>query len=724
MATLTGFSCQICRQRKVRCDQISPTCSNCAKASVACEYVAPVRGKRKRIKPVKEGMHAKLERYEKLLKSYGANLEQSQDGDESTDDESVAAPPSKRQSVDTAATSPAFVKDGPSPFEDGNVKIIRKDGSSRYFDSSFWSRADEEFRGDEQTLDDAVKNGIEVGCAGVPRARRVPVGITGHAATDTDGDADLLLGMCAYVQDLATIHPSLEEARLMWDIFLERVDPIIKLIHTTTMWPAIQRTIEQPQSVAKDLEALVFTVYASIVSSMDDDECLSMLKESKAILFKRYRHASRQALINAQFVKTSSLMTLQAYVLYMVGSSGAYQNDSFYVLSGIALRLARRMGLHRDGSTFGFSPFETEMRRRLWWVIVTGDYRASEFAGTKPSMDLIQSDTKGMLNVEDEDLTPDMIEFPPERTGITTGVLQLMRCDLTQFLKSVGPDQPDNFFWDKLTGTALTPEEKDRKIDGLEDLVESKYVRYCDPSNHLHFFASILARSALCKIRLFAHNPRQFAEKGEKVPQRSRDVIWKSGSKMLEYGVLMHSSPNMKKFTWHLGTAYLWDTLLYVLIETRHRRKGPEVDKIWKSIESIFASYPQIFDSNQPTLYLAIGSWTLQVWEECAAARRADGLPDQMEPNFIKSLRQFRRANIQQSHHAVAPKPNGDVQETSSHNFEQMANDVFNPDPIITTDFLADIDATGSYDFSDLLSFDLDPNGWAQFDKILNQQVT
>jgi hypothetical protein len=123
---MRNFSCLACRQRKVRCDRQDP-CSHCAKISKDCQYIPPVRGKRQRTKPAKEGLHAKLKRYEDLLKRYGANVEPSVSGDDSSDDES-------RHDVEMTDTSLSSAKDTPSAFDETKADIIHSEGSSRYFD--------------------------------------------------------------------------------------------------------------------------------------------------------------------------------------------------------------------------------------------------------------------------------------------------------------------------------------------------------------------------------------------------------------------------------------------------------------------------------------------------------------------------------------------------------------------------------------------------------------
>lgn len=98
---LRQFSCLICRQRKVKCNRHEP-CANCVKAETECTFVAPVRGKRqkkkqtKKEKPVREGLHAKLRRYERMLENYGKALDppmsdsSSADGDDAASGLSVA----------------------------------------------------------------------------------------------------------------------------------------------------------------------------------------------------------------------------------------------------------------------------------------------------------------------------------------------------------------------------------------------------------------------------------------------------------------------------------------------------------------------------------------------------------------------------------------------------------------------------------------------------------
>ena len=88
----------------------------------------------------------------------------------------------------------------------------------------------------------------------------------------------------------------------------------------------------------------------------------------------------------------------------------------------------------------------------------------------------------------------------------------------------------------------------DSIINQLKDLLERKYLRYCDLSNTLYYFTSIMVGLAICKIKLFAHNPRRFANRGVKVPQSERDIIFTNATKLLEYINLIQGNQSLDKY--------------------------------------------------------------------------------------------------------------------------------------------------------------------------------
>jgi hypothetical protein len=83
---------------------------------------------------------------------------------------------------------------------------------------------------------------------------------------------------------------------------------------------------------------------------------------------------------------------------------------------GIIIRLAFRMGYHRDPSNLaGISPFEGEMRRRVWLNLFQVDALMSFGLGFPSMIPTEFCDSEVPKNLEYSDLHVDMTELPPSR---------------------------------------------------------------------------------------------------------------------------------------------------------------------------------------------------------------------------------------------------------------------------------------------------------------------
>lgn len=88
------------------------------------------------------------------------------------------------------------------------------------------------------------------------------------------------------------------------------------------------------------------------------------------------------------------------------------------ILFSVIVRLAQRMGYHRDARHFPhISVFEGEMRRRMWTLITDMDTLASSRVGLPRLLREFQSDTALPQNLLDEDFDEDTTELPPSRSN-------------------------------------------------------------------------------------------------------------------------------------------------------------------------------------------------------------------------------------------------------------------------------------------------------------------
>jgi hypothetical protein len=180
----------------------------------------------------------------------------------------------------------------------------------------------------------------------------------------------------------------------------------------------------------------------------------------------------------------------------------------------------------------------------------------------------------------------------------------------------------------------------------------------------------------------------------------------------LEYVTLMCSGHHgLEKYMWHMGTSHLWITMLYVLIEIRHRKRGVEVDKAWRSIGEVFSYYPQVFEESTGAVYKALGKWTLEVWDDCVAASGANGLREPSTPDYINAIRRCRRPTTQSP-------PKAKVVAAGTHDpsaSDQVPSEAYEG-------HVHALEPFEPYGFPDLLSFEMDPNEWTQWEQLVAEQ--
>jgi len=130
-----------------------------------------------------------------------------------------------------------------------------------------------------------------------------------------------------------------------------------------------------------------------------------------------YREKTIQCLVLGKYTKCPpyAIETLLLYFhLEFIRSDDAQIKT--WLLLGVIVRLALGTGYHRDASYFPkISPFQGEMRRRTWALIVQFDTLASAQAGLPRMIRESQADTAEPRNLLDEDLDPDMAAVPPSR---------------------------------------------------------------------------------------------------------------------------------------------------------------------------------------------------------------------------------------------------------------------------------------------------------------------
>lgn len=117
---------------------------------------------------------------------------------------------------------------------------------------------------------------------------------------------------------LASFHPSAADKVMLWDAFINNVDPLLKILHIPTfeneMWEATRNT----ETIPSGMEALMFAIYTISVASMPAAECEKSFGIAKSILFARFESAVKKAFVKAGILVSTDFRLVQAIVIWLV----------------------------------------------------------------------------------------------------------------------------------------------------------------------------------------------------------------------------------------------------------------------------------------------------------------------------------------------------------------------------------------------------------------------
>lgn len=91
--------------------------------------------------------------------------------------------------------------------------------------------------------------------------------------------------------------------------------------------------------------------------------------------------------------------------------------------------MAQLIGVDQDPDN-DFSPFEAEMRRRLWWQICGLESRAAEEGVARQTSIMEDRNVKIPSNLDDFDLDPVINEMPVARIGVAEASFLVLRMEI------------------------------------------------------------------------------------------------------------------------------------------------------------------------------------------------------------------------------------------------------------------------------------------------------
>ncbi|KAK3324106.1 hypothetical protein B0T19DRAFT_427737 [Cercophora scortea] len=498
--TEMSFNCQSCVRKKVKCNRRTPACSACTKSGLECCYRAPPPPRPRKRKQTDAGSPAGTEDAE----------------------EDHHYPHSHNDATNITPSSAA--KTG---------KLLSADGRSRYIDSRLWLDAGEASLREmsEHEQDDLL---AETESAPITSNNNIPNITAAHLPQDPLSAALI----SSAPQSLLPFHPTHDEAMKLWAAHVENVEPLCKVLHIPTTTQMVTTISQQPSSATRAQECLLFSIYHFAVLSMTDDDCLSTLHQPRPSLLSRYQHCVRQSFVNASWLRTTDMAVMQALVLFLIAMRARTDPHTFWILTGVAVRIAQRMGLHRDGTALNLPPP----------ILRDGHHHPARQLGHANATQPIRRPTP-----------PNHVFLPLlPPSSATEMIFTLSRAELSEFYTRTGVNS-------KTIGPTISLKpstELDSLIDAVEARIELKYLRYCDITVPLHFLTLAVVRSAANAVRLRNRMPPLI---NQTISDADRRTLVLLAQKILDSDCAIYREPGLRKFHWQIKAFFLWDAVMCVV---------------------------------------------------------------------------------------------------------------------------------------------------------------
>lgn len=301
---------------------------------------------------------------------------------------------------------------------------------------------------------------------------------------------------------------------------------------------------------------------------------------SKTDLNLKYRLGLEHALAKADFLNVPDITLVQAFALFLCLVRRHDSPRFVWMMTGLVIRMAQYLGLQRDGTHFKhLTPFEIEMRRKVWWAVCMLDVRASEDQGTDLTITSGSFDTRIPLNINDADIDPETKQMPTERDGVTDmsfariwfGIGDIMRQMMALSVR------------DGVAGL----EDQSRLLNEIYQKFEQGYCQYTTESGNIAYWVGVtISRLVMAKMTLIVFLPVLFSSPSEQISDEVRAKLLVSAIEVAEYNHALNAEQACRQWRWIYQTYTHWHAIVYLMIEISRRPWSPIVERAWVALHS------------------------------------------------------------------------------------------------------------------------------------------
>ncbi|KAF2467236.1 uncharacterized protein BDR25DRAFT_376125 [Lindgomyces ingoldianus] len=560
------LSCTPCRQGKLKCNREHPVCDQCSKRSrhESCKYVPPPPRNKQA-----QNMRGRIRNLETLVVNL-INQKTHEQGDTLVNE--------RNRSCKTEVE----VNREPEIDSFGQLRISHAGTETSYVGAGHWSSILKEIEEVKDSLEDSE---------GEDDANE-------EVWDDISARSTVTFGIPRPVTKAMLIQemPSKDDVDRLLPLWFNSADPLLYIIHAPTFQEEYRQFWKDSSSTPVMWIALLYSamalgiilgprnpgLHAHAAAYDRSSGSLFDKNDNLASAADRYQQLASSAMVLADIAK-SQPYTLETLMIY--GECEFLRRDDhhskIFLMNGVVVRVAMRMGYHRDPSNFkGMSPFQGEMRRRVWHVLNMMDSLIAFAVGLPSMIRRVESDVRAPRNLYDTDLSINMTELPKDRpkTEITPGLYTISKSRVCAVFAEAA----------ELSQKCIPPRHStilalDKRLEEAHDLVpEGMRVRpmgQCITDPPVLIMSRFNIELLYQKTRVVLH--RNYLTAGQSDPRfaDSRKTCVDASLEILRYQNIVFQAcrpgGQLQKVWWYMSSLSTYDFLLaamVVCLELNHLR--------------------------------------------------------------------------------------------------------------------------------------------------------
>ncbi|KAM6506947.1 hypothetical protein FALCPG4_018759 [Fusarium falciforme] len=408
----------------------------------------------------------------------------------------------------------------------------------------------------------------------------------------------------------------------LWKVFLNRVHPVTKIIHApSTQLHVVEAACTSGSGLSVATQALLFSIYNASLFTLSNDECLELMGRPKRQVAHSCAKALRVHLRRTDFLRSASLTTLQALVLYLFSLESHHDTHATWIFSGICVRIAQKMGLHRDGEALGLPPFETEIRRRLWWRIYMLDARCGLRSGLGPSMMPSAGDSKMPTNLNDSELHPDSTTYFQDRDGPSEMAVSFLIYSMGKFLAE-RPSVEASVIQHEIDITGPARQTLPHELEELPNLAKEVENRlngiidqFADPATpNVYQLAGHIKGQILGRVQIMASMPPTQLSLSSQ-PLQPAEKLFLIAVRVMEQSVSQYEAMERIEFLWYIKMHFQLDLFAFMVSQLSCQPASDMVVKAWELVSKVYHYHEELFDASEKS-NLALATAITSAWEK------------------------------------------------------------------------------------------------------------